>query len=253
MTREDFYWPANAGGAYTPGAVNDGERLADISTPPSGYVFLTSAIGPHGTHDGSYVPLISEQVDAGIGVQIPYAADPWHRIATFESNGQPVPAAVGASNYLWQVASIGTDISNHVTFAAVDTYGDIPVGWLGQWSEQAVAVGDGDPFDVGTEYLLNTDPTLDTVAELRVTDVGFAGGALHVTVVLDRDNLSKLGDINGTLWLQSRESLLSGAFEDVGSTAITGEQFNDGEGGDSYTYTFPDVTDDRRFYRAIIK
>ena len=253
-TLDDFYWPASPLGAYTPGNVNDGERLADIALPPSGYVFLTSVIGPHGTHDGSYASPISAQVDVGASVQIPYAADPWYRIAAFESNGAPVPAAVGQSNYLWQVASIDANISNHVTFAAVDTYGPgVPVDWLQQWSEQAVASGDSDPFDVGTEYLLNTDPTVDTVAALRVTDVSFAGGALHVTVVLDRDNFSKLGDINGTLWLQSRESLLSGQFADVANTAITGAQFNDGEGGDSYTYTFPGVTDDRLFYRAIIK
>ena len=152
------------------------------------------------------------------------------------------------------MVSIDADISNHVTFAAVDTYGPgVPVEWLQQWPEHAVAAGDGDPFDVGTEYLLNTDPTVETVADLRVTDIGFAGGELHVTVQLDRDNFSKLGDINGTLWLQSRASLLSGAFEDVAATAITGAQFNDGEGGDSYTYTFPGVTDDRLFYRAIIK
>ena len=250
---DDFYWTGSVG-ANTPGDVNEEERLADISTPPSGYLFLTSVIGLHGTHDGyKEPPLINEQVDVGVGVQMSYAADPWYRIATFESNGEPVPAAVGASNYLWQVASMDTDISNHVTFAAVDTYGAVPVGWLGQWTEQSVAAGDGDPFDVGTEYLLNTDPTIYTTAPLRVADVNFAGGALHVTVVLDRDTFSKRGDINGTLWLQSRESLLSGAFEDVASTAITGEQFNDGEGGDAYTYTFPDVTDDRRFYRAIIR
>ena len=86
-----------------------------------------------------------------------------------------------------------------------------------------------------------------------MTDIHFVGGELQVTVKLERDNISKLGDINGTLWLQSRASLLSGEFEDIANTAITGAQFNDGQGGDSHTYSFPGVTDDSRFYRAIIK
>lgn len=250
-TIDDFYWPESYNGNYTPGDVNDGQRLADIAPPPSGYVFLTSVIGPNGTHDGTYVPLISEQVDVGASPQIPYVADAWYRIATFESNGQDVPEARGASNYIWQVASIDANISNHVTFAAVDTYGDIPVEWLKQWSEQQVADGDNDNFDVATEYLLNTDPTLDTEAALRVTDIRFVDGELQVTVKLDRDNFSKIGPINGTLWLQSRASLLSGEFEDIANTAVTGEQFD--QGGDTHTYVFPGVTDDSLFYRAIIK
>ena len=127
----------------------------------------------------------------------------------------------------------------------------MPVDWLAQWSEGAVESGDADAWSVGDEYLLNTDPTLDTTASLQVTDVQIAGGTVAVTVKLDRDLVSTLGDINGTLCLQARASLQSGEFEDVANTAITGAQF--GTESNEHTYTFENVTDPSRFFRAVIK
>ncbi len=255
---DDFYWPPNNDyGSYTPGDVNgQSQRLADITPPPTGYVLLTSVIGLHGLHDGVADTLISEQVAPGSGAGIPYAADPWYRIGSFESNGATVADAIGLSNYLWQVASMTTDISNHVTFVAVDTYGaNIPISWLSRWSEQDVAAGDGDPFSVDDEFLMNTDPTATTTANLKVTAINFVGTTLQVTVKMERDTITpyNAGDINGMLYLQSRASLLSGTFEDVVGTAITGAQFNDGAGGDEYTYTFENITDASLFYRAVIK
>jgi hypothetical protein len=252
----DFYWPSSPSDFFSPGNVNVGESLGELAPPPTGYVLLTSVIGPHGLHDGVATTLISEQVTTGSSAGIPYAADPWYRIGTFKSNGATVADAIGLSNYLWQAASMTTDISNHVTFVAVNTYGEnIPISWLAGWSEQAVAAGDGDPFSVDQEFLMNTDPTLTTTANLKVTAINFVGTTMQVTVKMERNTITPFnaGDINGMLYLQSRASLLSGTFEDVAGTAITGAVFNDGAGGDEHTYTFEGITNANLFYRAVIK
>ncbi len=262
-TYDQFYWPSAPSDVITPGAPNQGQGLGDI-TAPVGYFTFISTITINGLQGGAATQLVTEEVATGSAFELLYAANPWYRIGAFKSNGVDVSEALGATSFNWEVAAMSGDVSNDVAFVAVDTvatYGvSAPLGWLSQWSEAeiaaAVASGDEDDLSVDDEYLLNTDPTADTTAALRVTAIEFVGSDLHVTVRLERDTVVSgynSGHINGVLVLEARPSLGSGEFQELAGTVIDGAAFSDGAGGDEHTYIFEDVQDAAHFYRAVIR
>ncbi len=245
----DFVWEVGGDNDYTPGGVNERQILAELGLPPTSTYWITSVIGPNGTHDGLDLAVVQIEVQDGGSTQIVYTADDWYRIDIFEEDGILLLEANGENSYTWTAENVTGNLSNHVTFAAWShPYGDVPAGWLSQWTEAQIAAGDADDLDLETEYLLNTDPLQDSTYDLSVTDVAVANGQVDVTVQLTRT--TELGPINGTLVLYASDDLVNGAFVPVAGQQIGGVDFDNS--GNHHTYSFADA-DTTKFYKAVIE
>ncbi len=255
-TYGDFAWEQPSNYLYSPGGVNHGQFLADLSEPATGYFLLTSVIDPlgcHGTQNGLALSPLVIEIAAGGSTQIVYQADEWYRIGALETNGAPVAAAAGTAAFTWMLTDARNDWSNHVTFVEwPHPYGAVPVAWLANWSEEEIAAGDADDIDIATEYLLNTDPTKDTVCALEIVAVNATGdNEISITVRLTRDEAGKLGDINGTLWLYGTTDIVNVPFAPIAGQAVSGADF--GAQGDQHTYTFGNLDAARMYYKAVIR
>jgi hypothetical protein len=255
-TYADFAWEQPSNYLYSPGGVNHGQFLADLSEPATGYFLLTSVIDPlgcHGTQNGLALSPLVIEIAAGGSTQIVYQADEWYRIGALETNGAPVAAAAGTAAFTWTLTDARSDWSNHVTFVEwPHPYGATPVAWLANWSEEEIAAGDADDLDIATEYLLNTDPTKDTVCALEIVAVTATGdNEISIAVRLTRDESGKLGDINGTLWLYGTTDIVNVPFAPIAGQAVSGADF--GAQGDQHTYTFRNLDAARMYYKAVIR
>lgn len=226
-----------------------------FDTIPSAVTYLiTQVIGDNG---GANPGDLSIVIDEGNATSIVYTASEWYRIASLKVNDAEVPAAAGVKSYQWDLLSADQNYSNNVTFTPyAHGYAKATTAWLGQWTEEEViTTGDLDPYDVDTEFLLNTDPTATTAFSFEITVVEASAGVdIAVTVKLVRDTVVEDyndGNINGTLWLYGSDDLISDPFEEIGGTAVNGTDF--GTLGDEKTYTFVDEAGAKKFYKAVIK
>lgn len=226
----------------------------DLTVTPDPKMFLLSVVkSGNGRSSLGTAPFQSLEVQEGAETQVVYTAQDWHRIAALTANGSDVQAAAGAKAYTQAFANVSSDLSNNVSFAEalpVQTgFGAVPTAWLMNWSEAAVCAGDGDPFDVASEYLLGLSPVSDNTFGLEIESVHLADGEV-VTVVRRAltGGLSPDG-MHGTLRLQAAERL-GGAFTNVAGTAITGASAFGGDNRRTYTNA---VEGAGRFFRAVIE
>jgi fibronectin type 3 domain-containing protein len=129
----------------------------DTQICPSVRHIRSTLIGP-----GSVWPGADVAVASGAGTQLVYAADAWHEIESFTSDGSPVPAAVGRLSYTAVHANVSADISNQVAFAVTTAPADgrTPATWYGPLGADAQQPDqDLDGLLLFEEYLVNTDPT----------------------------------------------------------------------------------------------
>ena len=121
---------------------------------------IRTVLGPGGSMDppgvGVTEPFASREIEVQQGqpVSITYTADDWHVIDALHSDGLSIPAATGATQYVWTVESVAQDIQNQVHFAEEIWSGDerTPLWWA-----HARDYSDGDALTVYAGYLLNQE------------------------------------------------------------------------------------------------
>jgi hypothetical protein len=243
----DFMWVLLTGAATrTPGAENTSQVLDPIQAES---FMIFSVVGDHGSHNIGQSQIASIEVESGHSTQIVYTADQWFRIASFKSNGQNVPQAVGASNYVWIVGSVSQDYSNDVTFAAATAaeVGIAPVNpaWArGFYASEAAALADA---SLATDYLLNLNPTVEYDIGLTFNTIERDNDQVSVAVVLKDGGTNLTTTINGVLKLQGKENLTDGVWQDIGSAAINNASFING----TNLVIFTEVTNN--FFQAVIE
>jgi hypothetical protein len=216
---------------------------------PVGQEFLITQVISDPAH-GFASPAGEITVQQGGSTQIVYTASDWYRITSLTQDGVEKLTITPTNAFTWSVSDVQANISNEVTIAPLaHGYGNASTAWLSTWSEAQIAAGDSDPYDVDTEYLLNTDPTADSDVAFTVTAITAEAGAgtdVKVTVKLTRT--TDLGDINGTLWLYGTDDL-DVPFEKIAGQFIEQADFD----GDVEEFTFNEATDAKKFYKAVIE
>lgn len=189
-------------------------------------------------------------VQQGGSTQVVYTASDWYRITSLKQDGVEKLTITPTNTFTWSVNNVQQDITNEVTIAPLaHGYGNATTAWLSNWSEADVADGDADPYDVDTEYLLNTDPTADSDVAFTVTAITAEAGAgtdVEVTVTLTRT--TSQGNLNGTLWLYGTDDLDT-PFAKIAGQSISNADF----AGDVEVFTFNEATDAKKFYKAVIE
>jgi len=195
----------------------------------------------------------SVEIPAGTETQIVYTAADWHRVSGLVANNAAVPGASGARVFTQAFVNVNEDISNGVVFAAAlpaqTGYIAVPTGWLTNWGENAVLAGDGDSFDVTTEYLLGLSPVSANTYGLAIESVSLSDS--QVVTVVRRTVTGALSPdgMHGHLILQTADNLDT-AFTNIANTAVTGMTVFDTDGRRGYTNQVDGVS---RFFRALIE
>lgn len=225
-------------------------RKTDPYEPtPQGQDFLITQVISDPAH-GSANPAGQLTVQQGGSTQVVYTASDWYRITSLKQDGVEKLTIAPTNTFTWSVADVQQNISNEVTIAPLaHGYGNATTAWLSNWSEADVADGDADPYDVDTEYLLNTDPTADSDVAFTVTAITAEAGTgtdVEVTVTLTRT--TSQGNLNGTLWLYGTDDLNT-PFAPIAGQSISNADF----AGDVEVFTFNEATDAKKFYKAVIE
>jgi hypothetical protein len=245
----NFVWEQASSGNYTPGGSNKDQVLAPPDVAPPTFFMIYSVIGPNGSQSAEGSPVANIQVEIGGATSIVYSAASWFRIASCLTNGAPVSAAVGQTNYLWSVTNVQSDCSNSVTFVAAtqeQTGLEVPPAWAsGYYVTEAAALADA---NIATDYLLNLNPTGTYAIELMINSITVSGSSISNVVQLTDGALPLDTTINGRLVLQGKMSLLDATWEDIGSATISNANF--GADG-TYGVLFTDLTNS--FFQAVIK
>lgn len=135
--------------------------------------YIRTVLGPGGHMDPPGItvtePFVSYEIEVPDGqpFSITYTADPWYLIDAASSDGLAIPAAIGATQYVWHVANVSGDISNRVEFVAEIWDGD---GRSPLWWAHARGYSDGAALSVYAGYLLNQED-LDLPFEIIETGV----------------------------------------------------------------------------------
>lgn len=227
------------------GFIDDLVVTADdpFGTPSSGITFLLSA--NQGAANGTISLATDVQIDQGDSTNIVFTADDWYRIDSLTTNSVAVSGAAGLKTFTLEIEDMQTAVDAVVAFTQPVTMGGINTAWQSQWGTEAeVAAGDLDMYDLATEYLLNTDPTVTEVVTFKIDSITSSGGDVQVVVSLNVVPNPGTAAINGTLKLYKRASLTSGTWEEAASTTLGMN--------DTQTFTFSGQPADL-FYKAVIE
>lgn len=228
---QEYFWNA---AANTPGTVNEGQTLRRLSDAAT--YWFTSVINPakaYGRQDGKST-LLRFEVESGASTSVVYVADSWYRIEALESNSASVGAASGRESYVFSVEGISGDISNEVSFAAIDSstpdkYGnrwsDRLLSWFRSngWSEDEIHQGDGDGLGIEEEYLLGTSPVVFSEVECLIRDFALSDASATVTMGLTRreSGVDLANPVNGSVAIYGSTEL--GAAAQWSRIAVSGE------------------------------
>lgn len=202
-----WWYPAEP----TPGRVNDNQSfraiLADTFELES---YIDGGAPYHGTQNGK-IDEIWVNVDSGSWTQIVYVAHSWYKIVALESNGVKQKNAEGKSRYTFTIPSMDKDIRNKVTFGpktaadyandpdANKRWTDAILDWFRRrgWTEEQIAAGDGDEYEVPDEYLMDTSPILFTEVGSQTDSIALDGDILTLGVGLSRMDGASADSIEG--------------------------------------------------------
>ncbi len=105
---------------------------------------------------------------------------------------------------------------------------------------------DDDGLTLTEEYLLNTDPTVDTTVEFTISSITVGSTVdLQVTLTRTEDNKAVTAAINGTLKIKGAAAVAGPYADDQSLT----DKFN-GDGATTATKSF---STENKFFKAVIE
>lgn len=245
-TYESFGWDRMPS---TPGAPNEGQLLEPLGGGDEVSYLLTAYLNGHGTQNG-LTETITVEVPSGASTSVVYVASQWYRIEALTANAAAVADAAGQTAYTYEIASMSEDVTLDVTFSewAARPNPTVPVSWLSSWTEAEVAAGDGDSLSVEDEYLLNTDPTVDTTVSFAFSAFTSADDTMTYTVDLERseNDVAITLPVNGLLSIYG-STTVGGTYSAIPGGSLSGAF----DGKTSETFSLP--ADTTRFYKAVIE
>lgn len=239
-----WYWTL---GTPTPGEANRFEESISQTISSGGTtvysIISTIASGyGHGTHNGDGAEAITIEVEGGGASSVVYVAGDWYKIVSLTENGTEVAAAAGTSSYTWEVPSASGNVALNVSFgpktSADDSrWTDAILDWFraNGWSESEIETGDGDEWSVAQEYLLGTDPTVDTSVDCSTTSISLSGNDVSMGLGLVREengtpvvspvngavNIYGMAELGGAETLIGPASIQQGAFDNAEEESVT--------------------------------
>lgn len=243
---EDLNWTYLV--ARTPSAINNSQILADITyDSPGETTFAIRSTVSRG--DGGFEG--STQVALGSRAQVAYTAGKWSRIASLNVNENPVTAAVGKKEYVWNQENVSGNYDNVVAFEPVDL-SPIPSTWLQTVDDRAgdLPLAEETTTRLQTSYLLAiADPWEGYDPEFHASDVQPDAATVMVRFVLENQNL-RLNDINGQLQLWASDDLVEWSLVDSLEVGVPiNTQLTIAADG-AFEWQVPRITDeDKKFFK----
>jgi hypothetical protein len=175
-------------------------------------------------------------VPNGLSTSIAYNAASWYRIASLQTNGVSLPAAQGASQYVWSVNPAVQNYSNDASFAYATPQqtgypSNIPTAWLAKWSWSEGSLSNNYDHDVLTlpqEYWFDSDPTFSNAFSFGTTAFSLTGNTVYASVRLLLDG-ARITSLNTNATLRLVASITpAGAGSTIYETNVSATTFDTG-------------------------
>ena len=249
----NFTWAQLGNYSWSPGSANNAPD--QTLTPRFTFFAVVSDIDANGWQtvtiatNASFDATTNVSLDllSGTAISIAYNAASWYRINTITTNGALVPGASGATQYVWNVASLQTSYINIASNRYVSPLdsgaslpSNVPTAWLAGWGIPENLFPNAvkhSTYSTLESYWLNMNP-VNTTNDLlfRITGFNATNGYAnaHIQLLVDGTALDALNG-SASLHLTAKTNVTDATWSSITNLTVIPATFDASGNGDITT------------------